>query len=132
MEITLTGRVRSGKKDASHWLEKFHEPYCRKTGINIFPGSLNVELESPFDWYAEPYQSSILWFGQEEYGGERDILLLPCILTNLDARPAFLWSTTTAARCRADKNVIEIITDVSLRKAYGLADGDLIEVELVL
>ncbi len=100
--------------------------------MDIFPGSLNVELESPFDWYAEPYQSSTVWFGQEEYGGERDILLLPCILAKLEARPAFLWSTTTAAQDRPDKNVIEIITDVSLRKAYGLADGDLIQVELTL
>ena len=100
MKITLTGRIQSGRNDASYWLQRFHAPYCQKTGMNIFPGSLNLELESSFDWYAKQYQSHIEWFGREEYGGERDILLLPCTLPKLEARPAFLWTTTTAAQDR--------------------------------
>ncbi len=131
-EHLLSGRIQSGKNDASHWLAKFHGPYCRKTGMELFPGSLNVRLDRKFDWYADGYQPSILQFGREEYGGERDILLLPCALPELGNRRGFLWSTTTAARDRPDEAVIEVITDVHLRKAYGLVDGDLIYVELIL
>lgn len=132
MKITLTGQIRSGKNDASYWLQRFHDPYCRKTGMNLFPGSLNLELDSGFDWYASQYQPSIVWFEREEYGGERDILLLPCILPDLDARPAFLWTTTTAAQDRPNKNLIEVITDVPLRASYGLMDGDAVDLELNL
>jgi CTP-dependent riboflavin kinase len=100
--------------------------------MNLFPGSLNLELECSFDWYAKQYQPRIVWFGREEYGGERDILLLPCILPKLDATPAFLWTTTTAAQDRPNKNLIEVITDVPLRASYGLVDGDWVDVELTL
>ena len=100
--------------------------------MDLFPGSLNLELERSFDWYAKQYQPHIVWFGREEYGGERDILLLPCILPKLDARPAFLWTTTTAAQDRPNKNLIEVITDVPLRASYGLVDGDGVDVELTL
>jgi CTP-dependent riboflavin kinase len=70
MKITLTGSIQSGKNDASYWLQRFHAPYRRKTGMSIFPGSLNLELEGSFDWYAKQYQPHIVWFGREEYGGE--------------------------------------------------------------
>lgn len=98
----------------------------------IFPGSLNLELERNFDWYAKQYQSHIEWFGREEYGGERDILLLPCTLPKLEARSAFLWTTTTAAQDRPNMKLIEIITDIPLRVSYGLMDGDAVDVELNL
>ena len=64
------------------------------------------------------------WFGREEYGGERDILLLPCDLVSLDYRRAFLWTPTTAARDRRDPWVVEIVADVNLRYHFGLQDGD--------
>jgi hypothetical protein len=70
MKITLTGRIQPGKNDACYWLQRFHAPYRRKTGMSIFPGSLNLELEGSFDWYAKQYQPHIVWFGREEYGGE--------------------------------------------------------------
>ena len=132
MKVRLTGRIQSGKKDASYWLQRFHAPYCQKTGMLIFPGSLNLELERNFDWYAKQYQSHIEWFGREEYGGERDILLLPCTLPKLEARSAFLWTTTTAAQDRPNMKLIEIITDIPLRVSYGLMDGDAVDVELNL
>jgi len=128
MKEILSGRVRSGQNDAAHWLALYNETYSRKTGMNIFPGSLNLVLEHEFDWTAARYQPFIIWFGREESGGERDILLLPCVLTNLDKRKAFLWTTTNLNR--EDAEIIEIITDVKLRNEYGLSDGDLVELEI--
>jgi hypothetical protein len=43
-----------------------------------------------FDWFDARYEAHRIWFGREEYGGERDILLLPCELVNLDHRKAVL------------------------------------------
>ena len=56
----------------------------------IFPGSLNLALDQAFDWFAPRYQPHIVWFGRDEYGGERDVLLLPCVLASLGRRRAFL------------------------------------------
>jgi CTP-dependent riboflavin kinase len=113
----LRGRVQAGKGDAAHWLFLFNDAYARKTGMAIFPESLNVVLDMPFDWFAPRWQSFIVWFGSEDYGGERDILLLPCVLSSLRSQRAFLWSTTTAARAPKDQRLVEIIAPVGLRAA---------------
>jgi len=33
-------------------LTLFNAAYCRKAGMRVFPGSLNVALDAPFDWFA--------------------------------------------------------------------------------
>ena len=68
----------------------------------VFPGSLNISLDHVFNWFDACYEPHRIWFGREEYGGERDILLLPWELVSLDHRKAFLWTPTTslASRCR--------------------------------
>ena len=132
MRISLHGRVQSGKNDASHWLKMFNEQYSTKTRMSIFPGSLNLVLDDAFDWFASTYQVKIVWYGREEYGGDRDILLLPCSLVSLGSKKAFLWTTTTAARDRSDPRGVEVITDVKLRDAYDLHDGSGVDLEIDL
>ena len=127
----LEGRVQPGKGDASRWLSRFNAAYSRKLGMPVFPGSLNVALPHAFDWHAPQLQADTVWFGREEYAGERDILLLPCRLRNLGDLPAFLWTPTTAARDRPDPWVIEIVAPVGLRTTFGLRDGDAVVVELL-
>jgi CTP-dependent riboflavin kinase len=128
--VVLEGRVQAGLGDASRWLARFNAAYRRKLGMDVFPGSLNVALQQRFDWFAPAVQRHVVWFGREEYGGERDILLLPCRLGNLDGQRAFLWSTTRAAQDRDDPWVVEIVAPVGLRATYGLADGDVVRIEL--
>ena len=77
-----------------------------------------------------PICSILVWFGREEYGGQRDILLLPGDLVSLDHRRAFLWTPTTAAKDRRDPWVVEIVADVNLRDHFGLQDGDVIEIRI--
>lgn len=50
--LILRGRVESGKGDAGRWLAKFNAVYARKMGLPVFPGSLNLALDIPFDWSA--------------------------------------------------------------------------------
>jgi CTP-dependent riboflavin kinase len=130
MQIVLRGRVQSGKNDASRWLGLFNEAYSRKLGAAIYPGSLNLALDHAFDWSAPCFQPHMIQFQRGEYGGERDIVLLPCVLTKLGHRKAWLWSTTTAAKSRPDPHVVEIICGVKLREAYALGDGDFVQFEL--
>ena len=130
--MIICGRVQGGQNNASHWLAKFNKAYSRKTGMAIFPGSLNLCLEHDFDWLSFVSSPSTIRFDKEEYGGDRDILLLPCTLTNLDRRRAFLWTTTTAIRDRTSRSVIEIISDVKLREAYDLCDGSIVELSIAV
>jgi len=126
--MQLRGRVQSGKGDASRWLRLFAETYERKLGSRIFPGSLNLALNSDFDWYAPFYRDRHIWFDRSEMESERDVLLIPCVLTSLDHQAAFLWSTTTAAKDRPDPWVIEIVAEEGLRQKFDLSDGDVVEI----
>ena len=98
MSELLAGKVQIGLGNASYWLKLFNAAYSEKLGMRVFPGSLNIALDHVFNWFEARYEAHRIWFGQEEYGGERDILLLRCKLVSLDRRRAFLWTPTTAAR----------------------------------
>jgi CTP-dependent riboflavin kinase len=128
--MRLRGRVQSGKGDASRWLALFNAAYAHKAAMPVYPGSLNVALDAPFDWFAPAINMRTIWFGREEYGGERDILLLPCVLTNLNNEHAMLWTPTTAARNRPDPWVVEVIAGVNLRETYGLSNGAVVDILL--
>ncbi len=130
MSELLAGKVQSGLGDASRWLKFFNAAYSEKLGISVFPGSLNIALDQVFDWFDARYEAHRIWFGREEYEGERDILLLPCELVSLDHRGAFLWTPTTAAMDRRDPWVVEVVSDVNLRDHFGLQDGDVVEIRV--
>lgn len=130
MGQVLRGRLQAGKGDASHWLRLFNAAYSRKLQMPVYPGSLNLALEHTFDWFASSYEAHIIWFGREEYGGERDVLMLPCELVDFERRKAFLWTPTTAARSRPDPWVVELVCDIKLRETYGLQNGDVVAFEL--
>jgi CTP-dependent riboflavin kinase len=127
--FVIRGRVQAGTRRASHFLTLFNEAYARKLGTPVFPGSLNLALDAPFDWFDPRWTAAVIEFPRAEYGGERDILLLPCRLHVAPAVPAFLWSTTTAARDPADRLLAEILAPVSLRATCGLQDGDPVAAE---
>jgi len=127
MSELLAGKVQAGFGDASRWLNLFNTAYSQKLGMSVFPGSLNIALDHVFNWFEARYKPHIIWFGREEYGGERDILLLPCELVSLDHRKAFLWTPTTAAKDRPDPCVVEIVADINLRNHFALQDGDVVE-----
>jgi hypothetical protein len=70
----LAGKVQAGFGDASRWLKLFNAAYSEKLEMPVFPGSLNIALDHVFDWFDARYETHRIWFGREEYGGERDIL----------------------------------------------------------
>jgi CTP-dependent riboflavin kinase len=126
----FTGRIQSGTGNASKWLSLFNAAYSAKTGMPVFPGSLNIALDHSFDWFATEVQQRTVWFGRDEYGGERDILLVPCVIESLEEQAAFLWTPTTAARQRSDPHVVELIAPVNLRATFGVLDGDQVSIRL--
>jgi len=120
----LKGVVVSGMGTFSFWLEKLESYYTQKTGMRLFPGTLNLHLDQPYSLPAD-----VIRLEKEEYGGTVSVSIVPCRVFD---RAAFLLRTDAneARRGHHPKNVIEIATDIKLRDLYHLRDGDEVEVHL--
>jgi len=119
----LRGTVVSGRSDFGFWIERLSSFYEQKTGMHLYPGTLNIELSVP---YSLPVNA--LRLEGREYGGNVSVSIVPCRIFN---RPAFLLRTdqNEEGTGHHPRNIIEIATDIRLRDAYRLRDGDRVEVE---
>jgi riboflavin kinase len=118
--VVLTGKVFTGVGNFSYWIERLREHYRRKTGMSLFPGTLNVRLEEE---YGVPRGSPRL--EAEEYGGTVSVNIVPCRI--LGERAVIL--RTDAAELDS-RHVVEVACEVKLRDKYGLRDGDVVRVEV--
>jgi len=105
-------------------MEKLEAYYTEKTDVNLFPGTLNIELDEDFHLPPE-----VIRLEKEEYGGTVSVSILPC---KIFGRKAFILRTDKNAAGRGDHplNIIEIASDVKLRDHYDLRDGDIVDVDL--
>jgi riboflavin kinase len=115
----------------SYWIEKLQEHYLRKTGMHFYPGTLNVRLDAP---YSLPKQ--VIRLEASEYGGTVSVNMVPCFIRSLghsEGKAAFLLRTDANEEERGHhpKTIVEIATDVRLRDAFELKDGDGVEIEVV-
>jgi riboflavin kinase, archaea type len=117
----LIGEVVTGSGNFAFWIDKLHDHYTRKTGLNLFPGTLNVKLAQ--DYRLPP---DCLRLEKEEYGGSVSVSLVPC---RIFGRAAFILRTDLA-ELEGEWRIIEIATDVKLRDAFKLSDGDAVTIEL--
>lgn len=108
----------------SVWIEKLHDHYRRNTGLDLFPGTLNLQLDHPWS-----VPAGALRLEAHEYGGTVSVNLVPCTVFG---RRAFILRTDANEEGRGHhpKSLIEIATDVKLRDAFHLSDGDIVEVEI--
>ena len=120
---TLSGKVVSGMGNFSYWIEKLNEHYLRKTGMKLFPGTLNVELDEP---YALPPQ--VIRLEGREYGGNVSVNIVPC---SIMGKSAFLLRTDANEEGRGHhpRTIVEVATDVKLRDHFCLNDGDVVQIE---
>ncbi len=120
----LTGRVVSGVGNFSYWIERLRDHYQRKTGLRLFPGTLNVELDEE---YSVPVGA--LRLEGAEYGGDVSVNIVPC---RIFAEEAVILRTDSSERGEGahPKTIIEVACEVKLRDKYQLADGDVVRVEV--
>ena len=122
--VILTGKLISGIGDFSFWIDKLQDYYFEKTGMKLYPGTLNVQLEKP---YSLPKR--VIRLEKEEYGGTVSVNMVPCRICGIKA---FILRTdkNEAGLGRYPKTIIEVASDIKLRDKYNLKDGDLVEVEV--
>lgn len=122
--VVLTGRVVSGVGNFSYWIERLHAHYERKTGLKLFPGTLNVELDEE---YSVPEGAARL--EGEEYGGNVSVHIVPC---RVFGERAVILRTESSERGEGahPKTVVEVACEVKLRDKYRLRDGDVVRIEV--
>ncbi len=125
MHLILRGEIRTGKGNFSYWLGKLEPFYSRKTGMRLFPGTLNVHLTSG----SYPTPANTLRLEKEEYGGRVSVSIVPCKIVG---RKAFILRPDTDTGKDGDppEKILELATDVNLRDTYKLKNGDIVEVEV--
>ena len=116
----LKGKVVTGVGNFSFWIEKLSDHYRRKTGLQLFPGTLNVQLDEPFDL---PQGRARL--EAREYGGTVSINIVPCTILG---RRAVILRTDKADSELQSRTLIEVACEVKLRDQHQLRDGDVVEV----
>lgn len=121
--MVLSGNVTSGIGTAKMWVGKINGVFKNRTGITLFPGTLNIKIEEDYivkpDWIIKP----------EEFGGTENVLVQKCELLG-----------KTAYIVRAEKNqigqgehnlqIIEIVADICFREKYNLTDNEKILIQI--
>lgn len=125
----LRGRVVTGIGDYARWIETLHAYYTAKTGMHLFPGTLNLRLDQRYE--LPPHR--IIRLEKEEYGGRVSVSIVP---VRILGRQAFIVRPDLPADATADDAAsrlmtLEVATDVKLRDAYELRDGDEVEVTVL-
>ncbi len=119
VSTTLSGRVASGKGDLAGWMREFHSAYEASSGVTLYPGSLNVVLESSWRLPDERIRVDASNTGV-------NVNLVPCTFMGTDA---FIFRTD---RDDAEESVrldtLEIVSPIPLRTTFGLSDGDEVEI----
>ena len=116
----LKGKVVTGVGNFSFWIEKLRDHYRTKTGLLLFPGTLNIQLDEPFDLPREPARLEAA-----EYGGTVSVNIVPCTIFG---RRAVILRTDKADSELQSRMIVEVACEVKLRDQHQLRDGDVVEV----
>lgn len=116
--MLLKGKVKKGLGDASFWVKKIEEIFYKKTNMKLFYGTLNIELENPYEL------ENCLIIKKEEYGGTQNVYVQQCMV--LGKRAYIVRAQKTAH----SSNIIEIVSDIKLRECFNLKDEDNIVIEI--
>lgn len=120
--VVLRGQVTGGKGEHAHWMTVHADLYEAKTGIALYPGTLNVQLDR--EWHVS---GESIRLEPPEYGVPLSIV--PCTIAGI---PAFIVRTDKNDRGEGDHHptVVELVSPVRLREALGLDDGDEVDIEV--
>jgi riboflavin kinase len=120
----LIGKVVTGVGNFSYWIEKLKEHYLRKTGLDLYPGTLNVQLDEEYH-----FPPRAMRLEGEEYGGTVSVNIVPC---RIFEEEAVILRTDNSERGEGlhPKSLVEVACEVRLRDKYHLKDGDTVRIEV--
>ena len=120
MATVLRGSVQSGEGLLAERMRQHADVWTRFAGTTLYPGSLNVLLDSPWTLPTERLRLEPAELGV-------GVNLVPCRIFD---RPAFVFRTDHHESWVEQHRLIEVLAAMRLRDAYALADGDRVAIEL--
>ena len=122
--MILVGKIKSGLREASFWMKKAENAFETKTGLKVFHGTLNVELDEEYI-----LDKNLDKLSKEEYGGMQDVYMKEC---KVFGHKSYILRTDKNMSKDRDHplNLLEIISDVNFRETYNLKDEDEVEIEI--
>lgn len=122
--MKLQGKLTTGIGTAKMWVGKIEKVFEEKTGIKLYHGTLNIELENGYiiepDWIIKP----------EDFGGTENVLVKECkILGNI----AYIVRAEKNQKGKGehDLKILEIVSDINFRETYNLKDGENIMIQIL-
>ena len=105
-------------------MKKAEEAFYKKTGIKMFHGTLNIELDKEYN-----LGENVKILHKEEYGGMQEIYFQECEILG---HKSYILRTDKNMSKNGDHplNLLEIISDINFREKYNLKDGETIEVKV--
>lgn len=122
--MILEGKVIEGMGKAKIFVNMMKEAFRKTTNMQLYPGTLNVELEEPYDL------KTVYTIKAEEYGGKYDVQVQECTLLE---HKAYIVRSEKNLKEESDyeKNIIEIVSNINFREKYNLKDGDLVKIQIL-
>ena len=123
--MILTGTVRSGKGNFSYCMEKLQTLCNARTGVALYPGSLDSDLAVSYDLPVK----DVIWLEKEAYGGRVSVSLLPCAVSGIEG---FIMRPDPNADGTGDhpKTIVEVAAQVRLRDALNVSDVDFVTIKV--
>ena len=121
--MILRGQVIKGLGKAKIFVNMMEKTFYEKTNMQLYPGTLNIELENEYDLNVD------YLIKPEEYGGDFNVQVQKCkILGNI----AYIVRSEKNIKNNGDynKNIIEIVSNINFREKYNLKNGDEINVQI--
>lgn len=122
--MILEGKIVKGIGKAKIFVNMMKDIFYKKTNMELFPGTLNVELNKPYDL------TPTYIIKAEEYGGKYNVQVQECTLLG---NKAYIVRSEKNLKKEGDykKNIIEIVSNLNFRKEYSLSDGKTIKISIV-
>lgn len=121
--MVLEGRVVAGMGKAKIFVNMMKEVFYAKTNIKLYPGTLNIELNKPYNLNPTYMIKAI------EYGGKYNVQVQECTLLG---HKAYIVRSEKNLKEESDykRNIIEVVSNINFRQEYNLKNKDKIKIEI--
>ena len=121
--MILEGKIVAGMGRAKVFVNMMKEVFYKKTNMELYPGTLNIELNKPYDL------KSTYTIKAEEYGGKYDVHVQECVLLE---QKAYIVRSEKNLKEESDyeRNIIEIVSNINFREKYKLKNEEKVKIKI--
>ncbi|WP_246939517.1 DUF120 domain-containing protein [Bacillus pinisoli] len=112
----IRGKVVKGINERSRWMNKLESYYTSKTGIRLFPGSIQIQLLDYCKQSTYIHKNSM---------NKKDECYQICYVNGIKV---YYMEPMDSTFRKSSQSIIEIVSDLDLIKSLRLSEGEEVEV----